>query len=184
MNEPRHEKTILTAQDGHEIHLRAWKPEGDPVGAIQLLHGLGEHIGRYERFALAAVGRGYTVYGHDHRGHGASEGERGYFADDNGWHNVVEDVRVVNDHIREIHATRPVIMLGHSMGSFIAQTFAMHYGARLRGLLLSGSSWPAAGNGATSMLTARNAAAEPIFGSTLIGKPSRGRRSGLPSALL
>jgi alpha-beta hydrolase superfamily lysophospholipase len=142
MNEPRHAETILNAQDGHEIHLRAWAPEGDPVGAIQLLHGLGEHIGRYERFAVAAVGRGYAVYGHDHRGHGTSEGERGYFADDSGWNKVVEDVRVVNDHVREIHATKPVVMLGHSMGSFIAETFAMHYGARLRGLLLSGSSWP------------------------------------------
>jgi alpha-beta hydrolase superfamily lysophospholipase len=142
MNQPRHEETILTAEDGHKIHLQAWTPEGNPVGVIQLLHGLGEHIRRYERFAAAAVGRGYTVYGHDHRGHGASEGDRGYFADDNGWHKVVEDVRVANDHIREIHATAPVIMLGHSMGSFIAETFAMHYGARLQGLLLSGSSWP------------------------------------------
>ena len=51
------------------------------------------------------------MFGHDHRGHGASEGERGYFADDNGWHKVVEDVRIVNDHIREIHATAPLIML-------------------------------------------------------------------------
>ena len=142
MNEARHEETILTAEDGHKIHLQAWLPEGEPVGVIQLLHGLGEHIGRYERFAATAVGRGYAVFGHDHRGHGASEGERGYFADDNGWHKVVEDVLIVNDHVRGTHATKPVIMLGHSMGSFIAQTFAMHYGARLQGLLLSGSSWP------------------------------------------
>ena len=142
MNQPRHQEMILAAEDGHKIYLQAWTPEGEPVGVIQLVHGLGEHIGRYERFAAAAAGRGYTVFGHDHRGHGASEGERGYFADDNGWHKVVEDVRAVNDHIREIHATAPVVMLGHSMGSFIAQTFAMHYGARLQGLLLSGSSWP------------------------------------------
>jgi alpha-beta hydrolase superfamily lysophospholipase len=142
MNQPHHEEMILTAEDGHKIHLLSWTPEGEPVGVIQLLHGLGEHIRRYERFAAAAVAHGFTVFGHDHRGHGASEGERGYFADDDGWHKVVEDVRIVNDHIREMHATAPVIMLGHSMGSFIAETFAMHYGARLQGLLLSGSSWP------------------------------------------
>lgn len=142
MNEPRHEEIILAADDAHEIHVQTWAPEGDPVGVIQVLHGLGEHIKRYERFAGAAVARGYVVYGHDHRGHGLSEGERGYFADENGWHKVVEDVRAVNDHIREAHASKPVFLVAHSMGSFIGETFAMHYGARLDGLLLSGSSWP------------------------------------------
>ena len=142
MSETKHEQTILSAEDGHKIHLQTWSPAGDPCGAIQLLHGLGEHIMRYERFAEAAVARGYIVYGHDHRGHGLSEGDRGYFADEDGWHKVVEDVRVVNDHIRAAHPSAPVVMLAHSMGSFIGETFAMHYGARLQGLLLSGSSRP------------------------------------------
>ena len=142
MNEPHHEEIILAADDGHEIHVQTWAPAGDPVGVIQLLHGLGEHIKRYERFAKAAVGRGYVVFGHDHRGHGVSEGERGYFADESGWHKVVEDVRVVNDHIRETCESKPVFLVAHSMGSFIGETFAMHYGAHLKGLLLSGSSWP------------------------------------------
>jgi alpha-beta hydrolase superfamily lysophospholipase len=142
MNESHHEEIVLAADDGHKIHVQSWKPAGDPVGVIQLLHGLGEHIKRYERFANAAVGRGYAVFGHDHRGHGVSEGERGYFADENGWHKVVEDVRLVNDHIRDTYTSKPVFLVAHSMGSFIGETFAMHYGARLKGLLLSGSSWP------------------------------------------
>ena len=114
----------------------------EPVGTIQLLHGVGEHIMRYERFAKAAVLRGYVVCGHDHRGHGVSAGDRGYFADENGWQKIVEDVRVVNDHIHSTWGSKPVFLLAHSMGSFIGQTFAMQYGARLSGLLLSGSSWP------------------------------------------
>ena len=142
MNDASRNQTVLEAEDGHRIHLQTWTPEGEPAGVIQLLHGLGEHIMRYDRFATAAAGRDYTVYGHDHRGHGLSEGERGYFADEDGWHKVVEDVRVVNEHIRESHPSKALILLGHSMGSFIAETFAMHYGARLQGLLLSGSSWP------------------------------------------
>ena len=142
MSETIHEQTVLAAEDGHNIHLQTWAPAGDRRGTIQLLHGLGEHIMRYERFAQAAVARGYIVYGHDHRGHGLSEGDRGFFADEDGWHKVVEDVRVVNDHIRSRHPVAPVIMLAHSMGSFIGETFAMHYGARLQGLLLSGSSRP------------------------------------------
>ena len=142
MNEARHDESVLVAEDGHNIHLQTWMPAGDARGVIQMLHGLGEHIGRYDRFARAAVARGFVVYGHDHRGHGRSEGERGYFADEDGWNKVIEDVRIVNDRIAETHATMPVVMLGHSMGSFIAQSFAMHYGERLQGLLLSGSSWP------------------------------------------
>jgi alpha-beta hydrolase superfamily lysophospholipase len=142
MNESSREHTVLQADDGHRIHLQSWAPAGEPIGAIQLLHGLGEHIGRYDRFAGAALGRGYVVYGHDHRGHGLSEGERGFFDEEDGWYKVVEDVRVVNEHVSGNHPAKPVIMLAHSMGSFIAETFAMHYGARLQGLLLSGSSWP------------------------------------------
>lgn len=142
MTENRHEEITLAANDGHAIHVQVWAPAGNPVGAIQLLHGMGEHIMRYERFAKSAAARGYVVYGHDHRGHGVSEGERGYFTDENGWHRVVEDVRVVNDHIRSTCASKPVFMLAHSMGSFIGQAFAMRYGARLNGLVLSGSSSP------------------------------------------
>ena len=89
MSEMKHEQTVLVAEDGHRIHLQTWSPAGEPRGAIQLLHGLGEHILRYQRFATAAVGRGYVVYGHDHRGHGLSEGDRGYFADEDGWHFFV-----------------------------------------------------------------------------------------------
>lgn len=142
MTETRHDEITLAADDGHAIRLQAWTPAGEPAGAIQLLHGLGEHVMRYARFAQAAVARGYTVFGHDHRGHGASAGDRGYFADENGWHTVVEDVRAVNDHIRGICGPKPVFLLAHSMGSFIGQTFAMHYGARLAGILLSGSTRP------------------------------------------
>ena len=142
MTESRHEEIILTADDGHAIHVRAWKPAGDPVGTIQLLHGMGEHIVRYERFATSAVARGYAVFGHDHRGHGVSKGQRGHFADENGWHRIVEDVRLVNDHISGTSASKPLFLLAHSMGSFIGQAFAMHHGERLTGLLLSGSSWP------------------------------------------
>jgi len=146
---------ILLAADGHEIRLQIWQPAGDARGVIQLLHGLGEHIGRYQRFTTAAVGRGLIVCAHDHRGHGEARAEAGYFADGGGWHKVVEDVRVVNDHIREQFADQPVVLLGHSMGSFIAQTFAMHYGTRLAGLLLSGSTWPRRLELLPAMLVAR-----------------------------
>jgi alpha-beta hydrolase superfamily lysophospholipase len=136
--ETRH---VLATPDTHDIHLRIWHPDSEFAGVIQLLHGLGEHVSRYERFAASANARGFVVCAHDHRGHGGHYATAGYFADSNGWDLVVDDAHLVHEHIRE-QFQLPIVMLGHSMGSYVAQTFAMHYGAKLSGLLLSGSMWP------------------------------------------
>lgn len=141
MTELRHERQILTAPDGHEIHMHMWSPEVAAARVIQILHGLGEHAARYERFAHAAASRGYVVCVHDHRGHGPHTEELGHFADDNGWHLLVADALLVQDFSRERFADAPHVLLGHSMGSYIAQSFAMHYGDRLSALILSASTW-------------------------------------------
>lgn len=132
---------VLAAPDAHDIHMRIWHPKQEFAGVIQLLHGLGEHVNRYDRFAAAANARGFVVCAHDHRGHGGRDATAAYFADKNGWNLVVDDVHIAHEHIRE-QFQLPIVMLGHSMGSYVAQSFAMHYGAKLSGLLLSGSMWP------------------------------------------
>ena len=141
MTELRHERQILTAPDGHKIHMHMWSPEVAAARVIQILHGLGEHAARYERFAHAAASRSYVVCVHDHRGHGPHTEELGHFADDNGWHLLVADALLVQDFSRERFADAPHVLLGHSMGSYIAQSFAMHYGDRLSALILSASTW-------------------------------------------
>lgn len=142
MTELRHERQILTAPDGHEIHMHMWSPEVAAAHVIQVLHGLGEHAARYERFAHAAASRRYAVCVHDHRGHGPHTEELGHFADDSGWHLLVADALLVQDYSRERFADAPLVLLGHSMGSYIAQSFAMLYGDRLSALILSASTWP------------------------------------------
>ncbi len=145
----------IPAADGKEIDLRVWQPTvGEPAGVVQILHGLGEHIDRYARFAAAANERGLLVVGHNHRGHGERAIRRGSFGDRDGWKLLEADALVVRDHIDDLAAGTPLVLLGHSMGSFLAQTFAMHYGGRIKGLLLSGSTWPAK----TSVLPGRIAA--------------------------
>ncbi len=137
-----HRHEILAAADDHDIHVQLWAPEGQTSCVIQILHGLGEHSDRYARFATSAVDRGFVVCIHDHRGHGSHCDELGHFADNDGWQKVVSDAELVNDFVQQQFAGMPIVLLGHSMGSFVAQTFAMHYGSRLSGLILSASSWP------------------------------------------
>lgn len=147
MTEIEHEREVLTAGDGHEIHVQLWKPSteafAEPAGVIQVFHGLGEHTDRYSRFAEAATQRGYVVCAHNHRGHGGHGEElQGYFADGNGWRLLADDGYTVHKLLLERYEQLPLILLGHSMGSFVAQNFAMHYGGRLSGMILSASNWP------------------------------------------
>jgi len=136
-----HQHHKLTAQDGHVVHVQTWQPDGDPACVIQVLHGLGEYGDRYARFAAAASDRGFAVCVHDHRGHGGHGEEPGHFALRNGWQKANSDIEAVNGFVREQFPATPIVLLGHSMGSFFAQAFAMHYGPRLSALILSASTW-------------------------------------------
>lgn len=136
-----HHQTLATA-DGHDIHLQVWQPDGDGSCVIQVLHGLGEYADRYARFAAAAAERGHIVCVYDHRGHGKFADKLGHFADADGWHKVNSDTELVHEFVREQFQGLPIVLLGHSMGSFIAQTFAMQHGSNFSGLILSASTWP------------------------------------------
>lgn len=137
-----HQRVTLRVADGHEIQLQAWLPQGEPTHALQILHGLGEHSDRYARFAKAATERGIAVYCHDHRGHGERADQPGYFAAENGWGLLVSDAHAVFQHIEAEHPDVPVILLGHSMGSYIAQSFLMRHSPKVAALILSASTWP------------------------------------------
>lgn len=139
MNDFSHERLTLNAADGHEIHAQLWSPEAAPTGVIQVFHGLGEHGDRYARFAAAATARGFVVGVHDHRGHGKHSDSPGFFAEKNGWALLTSDGLVVHEYLAQRFAALPLALLGHSMGSYIAQNFAMKHGERLDALLLSAS---------------------------------------------
>jgi len=137
---------VLKADDGHEIRTRAWNPVARaPDVVIQVLHGLGEHAARYGRFASACNAAGYAVVAHDHRGHGDSPGLHGHFADRGGWDKVIGDVLQVQQWLSECYPRVPVVLLGHSMGSYIAQSFAMRHPGGFARLILSASTWASRG---------------------------------------
>ncbi len=129
------------------VFYRCWLPDGSvaPRGAVILAHGMAEHSGRYRAFAEVLTTERYAVYAPDHRGHGASvlPGEpRGLFAPADGWNAVVNDIKTLADRAREGHPGVPLFLIGHSMGSFIARSFAIRFGEMLDGLALLGTAGP------------------------------------------
>ena len=132
------------ASDEVVLHRVRWSPEAgtSPRGVVHIAHGMSEHIARYAHVAEALVGAGFVVYGHDHRGHGKtapSPEALGFFALEGGFERVVQDLEEMIVDERRAHADLPVILFGHSMGSYIAQWFVTEHGRLLRGLILSGT---------------------------------------------
>jgi alpha-beta hydrolase superfamily lysophospholipase len=109
----------VITDDGLTLHLRVW-PAGDPRrGVVVLVHGLGEHIDRYDHVARRLNGLGFAVVGYDHRGHGRSPGQRG---------GMPTDESLCADLGRVLYAAReafpgPLVLLGHSLGGLIAGRF-------------------------------------------------------------
>lgn len=136
------EQLVLRAADGHDIHVQIWRPREPATHVIQILHGLGEHAERYSRFADAATARSCTVFCHDHRGHGKHADQLGYFGAKNGWSRVIGDVDTVHKEIVNRFAALPLTVLGHSMGSYIAQSYLIEHAPNISSLILSASTWP------------------------------------------
>lgn len=125
-----------------KLHLVCWKTDKPPVGIVQISHGMAEHILRYERFAKVLNEQGYWVYGHDHRGHGQSingEVPLGTLGAKNGWQLLVNDLSTVTEIIKKEHPKTPLIMFGHSMGSFALRDYLSAYGHWINGAIICGT---------------------------------------------
>ena len=126
-----------------DARVSVWKPDGAPRAIIQIFHGMAEHIDRYDRTACDLARKGYLVAGHNHMGHGPEtpEGKLGYFYAEDGWRKIVEDGHAVSEALKERWPGIPLILLGHSMGSFMARDYIMRYPGEPDALILSGTGW-------------------------------------------
>lgn len=117
----------LESPTGATLALRHMPAQGQARAVVQINHGLAEHAARYQRFAGFLAARGYHVYAHDHRGHGATRAPNsipGAFAGSAGVAHAIADVAAIHALIGERHPGLPVITFGHSMGGLIALNFA------------------------------------------------------------
>ena len=127
--------------DGLDVVAYRWDPAGEPVGAAMIVHGMGEHVLRYEELAQTLNGAGFVVYGHDHRGHGATvkPGETPGDLGRDGWPALVADIGRLADIVRKNHAGLPIVLIAHSMGAFATQQFLLDSSSRVDAVVLSGT---------------------------------------------
>ncbi len=135
-------ESSFRSKDGvHNCHVSLWRPEGAPRAVVQIVHGVAEHMGRYDHFARYLADHGFAVCGEDHLGHGKTvdDGKYGYFGRKDGWTLVTADVRRLRVLMGERFPGAPYFLLGHSMGSFLARTYLCAYPGTVDGCILSGT---------------------------------------------
>jgi alpha-beta hydrolase superfamily lysophospholipase len=137
----RREDFSFNSEDGTEIAYYRWRAPGKAAGIVQIAHGMGEHSFRYAHVAEFLNQSGFQVYANDHRGHGRSVKGRESLGDfgSAGWNGLVADMATLTRLARTREGQLPVILLGHSMGSFAAQNYVLDNSALIAGLVLSGS---------------------------------------------
>lgn len=126
----------------NKIHARMCVPDAEPRAIVQIIHGIAEYIGRYDEFMNFLADNGIIAVGTDHLGHGKSiesEEQTGFFAYDNGWDYVVRDEEVLRLAMHENYPELPIIVFGHSMGSFMTRTLLIRYPDAFNAAIISGT---------------------------------------------
>ena len=137
------EFTFLSS-DGHtQLHGAQWTPaDRKPRAVLQIAHGVAEHILRYDDFARYLNDRDILVAGHDHLGHGKSLPEGGtpvYFGDGSTWETVVDDIHLLHDRLREQYPDLPILLMGHSIGSFLSRSYLIRYPGTVDAAIIMGT---------------------------------------------
>lgn len=142
------EELYFESKDGvSKIHAVRYIPDCKPVAIVQIIHGMAEYIERYEPFAEFLCERGIIVTGEDHLGHGhtCTDGKYGYFCKNDPATVVVRDAHRLKKLNQEKYPELPYIIMGHSMGSFIARNYIERYGTGVvAGIIMGTGSQPKA----------------------------------------
>lgn len=108
--------------DGLRLYIKVWDPEKEPRALINLVHGLGDHINRYNELASAFVDEGYALIGMDLRGHGQSEGKRGHTPS---YETLMGDLEMLRKKSREKFPGVPDVLFGQSLGGNLVINYAL-----------------------------------------------------------
>lgn len=133
---PRTEFQALS-DDGLTLWYQEWTPENKPLGTIALVHGMGEHSGRYQHLAEVVHRTGYALLTFDLRGHGRSEGQRGHTPS---YDALMKDIALLIKHARERFPLQPLFLYGHSLGGNLVLNYVLRFSAPLKGVIVT-SPW-------------------------------------------
>lgn len=122
--------------DGITFFMQGWEPDTDPNALIALVHGLGEHTGRYAHVGKVMTDAGYALIGFDLRGHGKSGGARGHSPSLNVY---MQDIRQFFDRMSQRYPDIPHFLYGHSLGGLLSLSYAIQYSADLKGVMITGA---------------------------------------------
>lgn len=152
-----HRDITFPSTDGkNTIHAELFIPSEKNIKCVvQISHGMMDYIGRYALMADSLCAAGIALAGNDHLGHGDSVStpdDYGFFASRGGYDFVINDVKRMNELIRRELPDVPVVLLGHSMGSFIARLYAVKYTDSIDGLIIHGTAGPNPATGAGLLL--------------------------------
>lgn len=145
----RHAEGHLIGAGGLELYYQSWQPESDPRAVIALVHGVGEHCGRYMNVVGPLVEAGYAVYGYDQRGHGVSPGRRVYI---DRWDEYRHDLEAFIAEIAEELPDLPIVVYGHSMGSLVVLDYLLQRPQGIAGAIISGVATEPAGVGSPATI--------------------------------
>ncbi len=136
----------VPSSDGiHTLSGVVYEPKGEIKGIFHLVHGMTEYIGRYSHLFEYLAEQGFVVFGYDNLGHGKTvrdNSELGFIADKNGYDYLVQDVAVAEAEVLLHYPDKPLYLMGHSMGSFIARLAAKRYNGRYSALIICGTGGP------------------------------------------
>lgn len=143
MNYTKETNTFKSSNCSSNIAYYVYKPLNPPRAIVQISHGMCEYVERYEDFINFLTKQDILVCGNDHLGHKNSADSKeklGFFAPQNGWVNLVDDLSILTKIIKEQYPELPIFLLGHSMGSFISRLYITKYHALINGVIICGTS--------------------------------------------
>jgi acylglycerol lipase len=130
----KHKTGTFKNDDGTDIYYHCWLPKSEAKAVLLIVHGLGEHIGRYMNPVNYFVPKGFAVCGFDHPGHGRSGGEREVI---NSFDDFIHTLSIFQKMVEGWHSDKPLFLVGHSMGGLIAAYYLVDNQSAFKGAVLS-----------------------------------------------
>lgn len=145
MSFTKREMNVKSTDGIHTLSGVIYVPDGEIKGIFHLVHGMTEYIGRYDRLMSDIANNGFVCFGYDNLGHGRTardDSELGFIAHSNGWKHLADDTNAFESEVRSLYPDKRMIVMGHSMGSFIVRTAAEKYGNAYDRLIICGTGGP------------------------------------------